>query len=149
MLNKFATSLLLTATIFLATDRPAKSQPITRSISGSLLIVFDHYGYTGKPCNAYNSKPLNDLKFGFPIVVRNGRGDILATSTAPAGSTIEVRKPLVGDKESTVNCEVTIPPFTVPDSEFYAIELAGRKPIVKSRSDLAASGWRLDLSIGN
>jgi hypothetical protein len=125
----------------------ALSQPVTRTISGSVTVNDEHYGYPGGQCNFYRQS-FNDLKGGFSIVVKNGKGDILATASAPAGSLIEVSKPAIGRSESLVNCQVTIPKFTVPDSEFYAFELAGRKPIVRSRADLKADKWRLDLAIG-
>jgi hypothetical protein len=152
-MRNLLTTLLLTISFaqYPQHARPAQgstslSQSITRSISGSVLILDEHYGFAGKPCNPYR-KSFQDLKHGFSIVVRSGKGDVLATTSIPAGSLVETGKE-IGATESLVMCVVTIPKFQVPDSEFYTFELAGRKPVVRSRVELESDKWKLDLTIG-
>jgi hypothetical protein len=146
MIKSIITTLLLTTAIVFA-EQQSQAIEKSHSISGSVLVNDEHYGIPGKPCNFFR-RSFNDIKGGFSIVVKNGKGDILATATSPAGSLVEMTKPAIGTSESTVNCEVPIPAFQVPDSDFYAFELAGRKAIVRSKSEMEANKWRLDLSIG-
>lgn len=135
----------IASTIF--STQQAIAKPTTRSISGTVLIRDEHYGVPGRGCNFFR-KAYNDIKGGFSIVVKNGKGDILATSSAPAGYLVDAGKE-TGSGEPLVACQVSIPEFQVPDSDFYAFELAGRKPIVRSRADLASADWKLDLAIGD
>jgi len=80
----------------------------------------------------------SDIETGAPAVIYNGRGDVIGSSTLPDG------EPIGGTCTWTIVCD------DVPrDEAQYAVEVADRGKITKSRSALEANGLEFAISLGS
>ncbi len=82
-----------------------------------------------------------DIHTGTPVVVRDGSGGVVATTTLGSG-VLHVSGALRDD------CAY---PFSVsvPDVAAYAIEVGNRGSVAFSKPDLERAGWKATLKIGN
>jgi hypothetical protein len=124
----------------------AFAQSSSHSISGQILVNDPYYGYPGQPCNQYR-RGYQDIMQGVSIVVKDGGGDIMASLNTSPGINVDTGVE-TNSSESFVVCVVSIPEFQVPDSDFYVFEFGRRGTVTKSRQEMQASNWKLELSIG-
>ena len=74
---------------------------------------------------------------GSPVVVRDGDGDVLATSTLAPRS---VLTPTICVLEFTVT--------DLPEADVYVIEVGDRGGVTYAKATLERAGWRVDLTVG-
>jgi hypothetical protein len=82
------------------------------------------------PCPQGSGGGFGDLVVGAQVTVLSGDGAVLATGS------------LTGGRVNLHGCTFTYR-LTVPDSEFYRIEVSHRGALTFSRADLAAEGWHV------
>lgn len=113
----------------------------THTITGTLTVNGDVDTITvyGQFCSGVGG--YSDLDIGTPVVVKNGTGAVIATGSVGGGDVL-----LNG--ATKIICVFPFEVKDVPDSDFYVIEVSHRGGLTFSKSDLEASGWKADFSIG-
>jgi len=96
-----------------------------------------------QPCQPLNYEGYSDLVFGTTLVVRNGKGNVIATKEIPQGT-----QQYYADYDDVMVCEVTIPEIKLPKAEFYSFTFGDRKELTYSKEQLKKQNWNLDLTIG-
>lgn len=141
------------ATAYLATG--AKEDAASRTLTGSVTInnaPDDEYGFRfvdqvqnepggqfaiGKPCSGRTiSSGYADLSPGADVVVKNEKGEIIATGALQEG--VWIRRA----------CKMSLVVADVPQAKFYEIEVGRRGPQRYSASELTAQGFKLTLTLG-
>ena len=79
----------------------------------------------------------SDIAAGTQVTVKNGDGTIIATGELEAGD------------GGGATCTFPFTVESVPDSEFYSIEVGHRGALNYSKAELADADWNVDLSLGN
>lgn len=79
----------------------------------------------------------SDIGTGTPVTLRNGSGDLLATSSLGSGSNVGI-----GCLWETVLRDVP------RQEDFYVVEVGSRGEISNSRSELEAANLTFDVSLG-
>jgi hypothetical protein len=116
----------------------APGEPVTHTISGTLLLTDTTGGNfsTGQQCAG--SGGYNDLSVGANVVVRNEADTIIATGS------------IIGSiAQSTSECALSFLAVGVPEAKFYSLVIGHRTGPAYSAADLAANHWALALSIGS
>lgn len=107
-----------------------------KEITGSItLAAYD--GYFGDSSGVCIGKGgYDDLRGGANVVVKDGKGAIIGSSKLGTGSRVV-----------NVGCQFPIN-VSVPDSDFYVLEVSHRGEQTYSRADMEAKGYRVLLTIG-
>jgi len=98
-------------------------------VGGSLI----NHPEDGVPCST--SGGFTDIQEGAPVVIQNGDGDVIATSSLQAGT------------QAGSACVFFSEFHNLAKAKFYSIEVTHRGKITKSYDDLAAEGWRIGLTL--
>lgn len=103
-------------------------------------------GSPGQTCFA-SSRGYSDIRTGAPVVVQDGSGDVIATTSLEEGRTIDAGpiEFLPGGRLYLCQWRFTV---SIPDAEFYVVEVSHRGGRTYSRAELAASNWTVELSLG-
>ena len=104
-----------------------------------------------------------DVVRGAAVVVTDGAGAIIGSTTLTSSDLVDTRMEPSRDTsewdvftqdyedlpETTIEvgyCQASFA-LTVPDTDFYAIEVAARGKVVFSKADLETAGWAASLSV--
>ena len=115
---------------------------IVLSDTGSLLTgTSSSISGTGGEC--YGTGGYSDMSEGATVTVRDGEGNVAATSSLSAGT-----NPGNSGAEVIIVCGFG---FTVdvPDEDFYSFEVGSRGAVTYSREDLESKDWKVELSLGS
>ncbi len=93
----------------------------------------------GSDSDCYGTGGYSDIRSGLSVTVKDGQGQILATSSLGPGS---------GTISGIVGVCVFKFSIVVPDTGFYSVEVGHRGSIDYSRTQLASKTWHVDLSLG-
>lgn len=143
------------------TAPPATVPPTTVPVQHTLTGVFTVYqahstGGTGNP-NCFGFRGFEDLGAGATVTVKDASGTIVGVGTLGPCRIIDQRtETLPGDASLGIpdytstwgwpQFDFTVP--SLPDSAFYAVSISNRDGQNYSKADLEASGWRVELSVG-
>src|SRR3569832_507388 len=129
------------------------SQNNTHSITGTLVINELIYGVEGQFCSGENG--YDDIEGGRQILVKNNKGEILATGELGQGEGVKTG---IGEKlEQTaieaglgtpLKCQFPITIENVPQVDFYTIEIGRRGGMTYTAKDLQQKGWKIELRLG-
>ena len=86
----------------------------------------------------------DDMAGGAQVVVRNGDGDIIATTRLDPGVQI-----LVEGMDNFWYCTFTFEAELPPDESFYTVEVSHRGELSYSAAEMAAQNWTIDLVLGD
>jgi hypothetical protein len=88
----------------------------------------------------YGTGGYADMERGATVTVRDGAGNIIASSRLGPGK---------GEATDIVaSCEFKFYLDDVPDADFYGVEVAHRGEVTYSRQELQRQDWKVDLSLG-
>lgn len=79
-----------------------------------------------------------DLSEGTEVTIRDGAGDLIGTGSLDAGTT-------VGDGDCTFLWKIG----SVPEVDFYEIEVSERGGITRTLEEMESEGWTVVGSIGD
>jgi len=111
----------------------------TRTVSGSVYLAgFDNFSGigVGEERVCFGTGGFDDLRSGASVRVIDAAGDVIATTR------------LEGGRAEGAGCEFTFT-ASVPETDFYEIQVAGRGGPAYSFEDLEAADWTVSLSIGD
>ena len=115
----------------------------TRTLTGSLTLTKGTWE-VGERC--VGDDGYSDIRQGAQVVIRGPDGTIVATGRLRNGEAISVS---IAGLSLAPDCEFPFSVASVPDEDFYSIEVSHRGEITYSRDDLEALNWELDLSLGD
>jgi hypothetical protein len=91
---------------------------------------------TGAACTGLGG--YSDINAGTSVVVRDQSGKVLATGSLDAGKIVSLE-----------TCEFAFSVQSVPDADFYQVEVSRRGNMTYSKSDLDKRNWKVSLSLGS
>lgn len=120
---------------------PASNHTINGSVVIELSANFEaNFGRNhGKPCDGKGG--YSDIHSGASVAALDEYGTIIGSTHLSDGQVIEIPGKALG-------CSF-IWAMDVPDSDFYVFLIANRNGPTYSRADLEATGWIIDLAIGD
>ena len=107
-----------------------------RTLTGELVLT-DSGGYSDDYGSCTGSGGYDDIRAGALVVVRDGGGETLATSSLDDG------------EESGGACVFSFEVTDVPDADFYEVEVSHRGGLTWSQQELDDEGWDVALSLGD
>lgn len=116
------------------------------TISGSLVLHSDNLTVQRSttsargPAACGGQRGYGDIGPGSRVTVRDGEGEVLASTALGAGT-------VVGPGYQTCRFEFSL--ADVPGADFYQITVGARDPMTYSADDLRSRGWRVDLTLGD
>lgn len=121
------------------TAAPATASPLSHTIKGTLtLIPMKSYtnprNSSGNFADCIGLGGYSDIHSGMTVTVKDGTGVIIATGATQYDEKISL-------------CGFTFE-IQAPDAPFYSIEVGHRGGLTYSQPQLAAKGWRVDLTLG-
>ena len=108
------------------------------TITGSLVLTNEE-GYDegyGASSGCSGSGGYDDIDFGTEVVVRDGDGQLLATSMLESG------------EDDLLGCTFPFEVTDVPNADFYSIEVSHRGDLSYSHSEMEANGWVVGFELG-
>jgi hypothetical protein len=113
--------------------------PVQHTISGSLLLIDMSgrgVGYSvASGCGGRGG--YSDISEGAQVTVRDDAGKVIATGHLGAGGWA-----------SGMSCRFDFTIGSVPDAEFYQVEVSHRGPMSYSRADMEAMHWSVEMTLG-
>jgi hypothetical protein len=120
----------------------------THTIRGEILLAdtaFAKFEELSIEVNAdgscYGTGGYGDMSEGANVVVRNGLGDVIESSQLGQGKS-------EASNETAAFCRFAFAVEDVPDSTFYAIEIAHRGEVNYSMAEMESRNWKVELSLG-
>ncbi|WP_432493159.1 hypothetical protein [Kineococcus auxinigenes] len=116
--------------------------PTTQTITGTMAVVNGNYKEGSGVC--WSGKGYEDISKGTRVTVRDGSGNILATSSlgSSQGDGFDA-----GVLES-VYCNYPFSVTDVPKADFYEIEVGRRGSLEFSYQELADQNWAVSFNLG-
>jgi len=137
----------LEAELFVATST---SLPATVTIEGAMTLAIDDSFVAGDSCSGAGG--FDDISAGADVVVIDGSGNTVGTSSLESGEVTDVKIIAGDDRNRFVVREFCIFPFSVGDvaseAAFYTVEVANREGPTYSNADMVAQEWKVALSLG-
>lgn len=113
---------------------PAAEAPLpTLTIGVATSTDVGYHPPPGQPCVA--SRRHNDVRVGVPVVVRDGRGEVIATSQLEPGT--------LADAACVFFAEVR----DLARADFYSFDVGGHQGVTKSYAELLEARWQLGITI--
>ncbi len=129
------------------------SQNKTHSITGTLVINELIYGVEGQFCSGKNG--YDDIEGGKQILVKNNKGEILATGELGQGKGVKTglgenleQTAIEAGLGTPLKCQFPITIENVPQVDFYTIEIGRRGGMTYTAKDLQQKGWKIELRLG-
>jgi len=137
---KLLSSAFLIASQLIAIAPNVLSQPYT--LTGSiqvwrLISTTESILREGGSC--FTEKSFSDIREGQTVSVRDANDTIVAIGYIGVGQ---------ARKDSLWNCAFNFTVPNIPESPFYTVTIATRKPIVVSLDELRKDNWILKLTVG-
>ena len=111
------------------------TKPETKLIQGILVLSASSIFHKDGEC--FGMDGFRDLQGELPVVVRDGKGEIVAMSKTQKGKPFEREQ-----KICTFDFDVK-----VPLRDFYTIAIGSRKPVAVSAESLEKKKWMVGISI--
>lgn len=105
-------------------------------IGGLTLTDTDEFWSKGDDCQG--SGGYDDIRTGAQVVVKDGSGKLLGTSSL-----------LSGTASDSFSCDFAFFVDDVPDADFYSVEVSHRGEITNSRKELEDNAWIVGLTLGS
>lgn len=128
----------------------AATGPSTQTIQGELQLtggvheLFDIGESDEFACAPPSDSGYSDIQEGAQVVVRDGEGSTLATSSLEEGRAYGTQSEAFQGP-----CVFSFEVRDVPESDFYTIEVSHRGEITYSREELESAGWTAELTLGD
>jgi hypothetical protein len=122
------------------TSTSTESSSPLRTLHGRLVLPQLHGAPQGRVCQGTGS--YSDIRGGAGVVVKDGTGAIIATSTLDVG-----RTELIKDTPS-VRCVFTFSVPGMPKRDSYTIEVSQRGENAFSYDQLESQDWQVELPLG-
>jgi hypothetical protein len=132
-MRRISTVLLVAVVAVLAACSGGEARTVTVEFR---LADFDTAFYDCQGTGGYD-----DIGPGSPVTIRNGAGEVVATSKLGEG------QPSSNGRQEAY-CDWTTKVEDVPAADFYAVEIADRGEITTSAEDLAANDWVFEIALG-
>jgi hypothetical protein len=125
----------------------------TPSITGTLVINKWINGVEGQLCSGENG--YGDIESGIQILVKNNKGEILATGQLGLGQLVktpvhEIFQDIANESElgTPLTCQFPIDIENIPKADFYTFEIGRRGGITYTAKQLQQQSWKIKLSLG-
>lgn len=125
----------------------------THSLTGTLVINELIYGVEGQFCSGENG--YDDIQGGRQILVKNNKGEILATGELGQGEGVKTNLSEKLEQTATeaglgtpLRCQFPITIENVPQADFYTFEIGRRGGMTYTAKELQQKGWKIELSLG-
>jgi hypothetical protein len=129
------------------------SQINTHSLTGTLVINELIYGLEGQFCSGENG--YDDIHSGRQILVKNNKGEILATGELGQGKGVKTDFSEKLEQTATeaglgtpLMCQFPITIENVPQADFYTFEIGRRGGMTYTAKELQQKGWKIELRLG-
>ena len=121
-------------------------QPKTHTVTGEMELLGDSTSMTGEAegddCEGLGG--YSDIAAGADVVIRDGGGELIATSRLRSG------KVIVADTTLDLKaCSFEWTVEDVPEVDFYEIEVARRGGLTYSKSEMEEQDWKISSSLGD
>lgn len=151
MLNKIAASVAtITLIVTPAYASPSNTTsakatnsvaPLNYTINGKLSLITS--SGLGSDSECRGQRGYDDIYGGQQILVKNGKGEVIAVGSLGIG---------VRDEQyPSISCDLPIIVNNVPDSDFYQIEVGSGKrgSLTYSKKDLEEKGWSVNFILSD
>jgi hypothetical protein len=129
--------LALLAGVVIAIILSSSAGTPSHTIIGSLTLTdTDELWSKGDDCQG--SGGYDDIRTGAQVVVKDGSGRLLGTSSL-----------LSGTASDSFSCDFAFFVDDVPDADFYSVEVSHRGEITNSRKELEDNAWIVGLTLGS
>ena len=129
------------------------SQNQTHYITGTLVIDELIYGVEDQFCSGENG--YDDIESGKQILVKNNKGEILATGELGQGKGVKTgigegleQTAIEAGLGTPLKCQFPITIENVPQVDFYTIEIGRRGGMTYAAKELQQKGWKIQLRLG-
>lgn len=102
---------------------------------------------TGEVCTGFGG--YGDIRPGAQVVVKDGSGNVIATSTLGPGSTISSGQAVLPGGRSTYYCQFAASVTGVPKVAFYEVSIVARRGgLTTSFAAMVEAHWTVYLELG-
>lgn len=138
----------LESDLFTATSMsiPTTSTVATANIEGTFALgSFDHRSNEDST-GCWGDRGYTDISEGTNVVVRDGEGAVIGTSSLDAGVRVEDIRDF--GNYSFWRCEFSFDVLVPADSPFYALDVSHRGELTYSNADMVTLGWIVEVNSG-
>ena len=122
------------------------STSATVNIKGTLALGSGDHRANEISTACWGGGEFDDIREGTGVVVRDGEGAVIGSSSLDAGVRVEDTRDF--GNYSFWRCQFSVEVLVPGDSHFYAIEVSHRGERTYSNAELVALGWTVNFSLG-